>query len=104
MLEKQPLSTNCIKFTIQLIDYRLLDEVVATTPTIGGNVEELVYKNVRFLMWDIGGQGAFVSFMLRISSCVVAYVLHQHTCTAQSFVLPLNRLSLWWWIRLIARE
>jgi len=34
----------------------LLDEVVVTTPTIGGNVEEVVYKNVRFLMWDIGGQ------------------------------------------------
>jgi ADP-ribosylation factor-like protein 5B len=34
-----------------------LDEVVATTPTVGGNVEEVVYKNLRFLMWDIGGQG-----------------------------------------------
>eukprot|EP01117_Protostelium_nocturnum_P003603 TRINITY_DN1480_c0_g1_i9.p1 TRINITY_DN1480_c0_g1~~TRINITY_DN1480_c0_g1_i9.p1 ORF type:complete len:202 (-),score=21.20 TRINITY_DN1480_c0_g1_i9:449-1054(-) len=34
----------------------LLDEVVATTPTVGGNVEEVVYKNLRFLMWDIGGQ------------------------------------------------
>jgi len=34
----------------------LLDEVVATTPTIGGNVEEVLYKNLRFLMWDLGGQ------------------------------------------------
>jgi len=39
----------------------LLDEVVATTPTIGGNVEEVVYKNIRFLMWDIGGQEALRS-------------------------------------------
>jgi len=37
--------------------YKLfLNEVVATTPTIGSNVEELVYKNIRFLMWDLGGQ------------------------------------------------
>ena len=34
----------------------LLNEVVATTPTIGSNVEEIVYKNVHFLMWDLGGQ------------------------------------------------
>jgi len=34
----------------------LLNEVVATTPTIGSNVEEFVYKNIRFLMWDLGGQ------------------------------------------------
>eukprot|EP00158_Paraphelidium_tribonemae_P000454 Partr_v1_DN22402_c0_g1_i4_m32074 putative ADP-ribosylation factor-like len=39
------------------IVYRLLmNEVVATTPTIGSNVEEIVYKNIHFLMWDIGGQ------------------------------------------------
>jgi hypothetical protein len=42
----------------------LLDEVVVTTPTIGGNVEELVYKNLRFLMWDIGGQGISIGFLL----------------------------------------
>eukprot|EP01111_Echinosteliopsis_oligospora_P001060 TRINITY_DN1139_c0_g1_i1.p1 TRINITY_DN1139_c0_g1~~TRINITY_DN1139_c0_g1_i1.p1 ORF type:complete len:179 (-),score=33.25 TRINITY_DN1139_c0_g1_i1:75-611(-) len=34
----------------------LLNEVVATTPTIGSNVEEFTYKNIRFLMWDLGGQ------------------------------------------------
>jgi len=27
-----------------------------TTPTIGSNVEEFRYKNLHFLMWDIGGQ------------------------------------------------
>ncbi|KCV67571.1 arf/Sar family, other [Fonticula alba] len=37
--------------------YRLLlGQVVATTPTIGSNVEEFNYKNIKFLMWDIGGQ------------------------------------------------
>lgn len=37
---------------------RLLNEVIATAPTIGSNVEEIVYKNLHFLMWDIGGQEA----------------------------------------------
>jgi hypothetical protein len=32
--------------------------VVATAPTIGSNVEEIVYKNIKFVMWDIGGQEA----------------------------------------------
>ncbi|XP_014667065.1 PREDICTED: ADP-ribosylation factor-like protein 5B [Priapulus caudatus] len=34
----------------------LMDEVVHTSPTIGSNVEEVTWKNIRFLMWDIGGQ------------------------------------------------
>ncbi|PKC04335.1 ARF-like protein [Rhizophagus irregularis] len=34
----------------------LLDEVVVTTPTIGSNVEKIIYKNIHFLMWDLGGQ------------------------------------------------
>jgi len=34
----------------------LLNEVVVTAPTLGSNVEEVVYKNIRFVMWDIGGQ------------------------------------------------
>ncbi|XP_048503207.1 uncharacterized protein LOC109135299 [Beta vulgaris subsp. vulgaris] len=37
--------------------YKLkLDEVVTTTPTVGFNMETLEYKNVRFTVWDIGGQ------------------------------------------------
>jgi ADP-ribosylation factor-like protein 5B len=35
---------------------RLLNEVVVTAPTIGSNVEEVTYKNVKFMMWDLGGQ------------------------------------------------
>ncbi|GAB1599182.1 ADP-ribosylation factor-like protein 5B [Argonauta hians] len=34
----------------------LMNEVVHTSPTIGSNVEEVIWKNIRFLMWDIGGQ------------------------------------------------
>eukprot|EP00961_Rhodomonas_salina_P269315 3638633-Rhodomonas_salina.3 len=33
-----------------------LNETVNTIPTIGFNVEEVQYKNINFLMWDVGGQ------------------------------------------------
>ncbi|KAF3652654.1 ADP-ribosylation factor-like protein 5 [Capsicum annuum] len=37
--------------------YKLhLGEVVTTNPTDGNNVEELVYKNIQFEVWDLGGQ------------------------------------------------
>ena len=32
-----------------------LGEVVASVPTIGFNVEEVQYKNIKFNVWDIGG-------------------------------------------------
>ncbi len=32
------------------------DEFVTTIPTIGFNVETLDYKNVKFTVWDVGGQ------------------------------------------------
>lgn len=33
-----------------------VDEPVATVPTIGFNVETLQYKNIKFQVWDLGGQ------------------------------------------------
>jgi small GTP-binding protein len=33
-----------------------LGQLVKTTPTIGSNVEELTYNNVKFQAWDLGGQ------------------------------------------------
>lgn len=36
--------------------FSLMGEVVHTSPTIGSNVEEVVWRNIHFLMWDIGGQ------------------------------------------------
>ena len=37
--------------------YRLqVGEVVSTIPTIGFNVETVNYKNIRFQVWDLGGQ------------------------------------------------
>ncbi|PWA03669.1 hypothetical protein BB558_000176 [Smittium angustum] len=37
--------------------YRLqMGEVVSTIPTIGFNVETVTYKNIKFQVWDLGGQ------------------------------------------------
>lgn len=33
-----------------------LNEAVNSVPTIGFNVEEVNYKNLKFTIWDIGGQ------------------------------------------------
>src|SRR5690606_17502375 len=58
MLEKPQHSINCNEFkecNINLFK-RHLGEVVATQPTIGSNVEEVHYKNIRMKMWDLGGQ------------------------------------------------
>merc|ERR1719262_169739 len=33
-----------------------LGEVVTTIPTIGFNVETVEYKNLKFNVWDVGGQ------------------------------------------------
>jgi ADP-ribosylation factor-like protein 1 len=37
--------------------YRLqMGEVITTIPTIGFNVETVSYKNIKFQVWDLGGQ------------------------------------------------
>ncbi len=36
----------------------LMNEVVQTSPTIGSNVEEVRWKNINFLLWDLGGQAS----------------------------------------------
>mmetsp|Transcript_88 Transcript_88/g.14 ORF Transcript_88/g.14 Transcript_88/m.14 type:complete len:86 (+) Transcript_88:21-278(+) len=37
--------------------YKLhLNEVVQTSPTIGFNIETVTYKNLKFQVWDLGGQ------------------------------------------------
>ncbi|KAI0663116.1 ADP-ribosylation factor family-domain-containing protein [Cubamyces menziesii] len=39
--------------------YRLqIGEVVPTIPTIGFNVETVQYKNIKFQVWDLGGQSS----------------------------------------------
>ncbi|KAK5780978.1 Arf family GTPase ARF3 PWA37_001889 [Arxiozyma heterogenica] len=37
--------------------YKLkLDKIKTSAPTVGFNVETVAYKNVKFNMWDVGGQ------------------------------------------------
>ena len=30
--------------------------MIQTNPTVGSNVEEVMHRNVRFQVWDLGGQ------------------------------------------------
>lgn len=41
----------------------LMNEVVHTSPTIGSNVEEIVWKNIHFLVWDLAGKQWHFSFL-----------------------------------------
>src|SRR5438477_8800226 len=44
-------------FRTSAILYKLkLNQDVTTIPTVGFNVETVTYKNVRFNVWDVGGQ------------------------------------------------
>lgn len=37
--------------------YKLkLNQTMTTIPTVGFNVENFTYKNIKFNMWDVGGQ------------------------------------------------
>lgn len=42
----------------------LMNEVVHTSPTIGSNVEEIVWKNIHFLVWDLAGKRFIFIFLL----------------------------------------
>lgn len=39
-----------------LADRLQADEIEQTVPTIGFNMETLQYKNIKFQVWDLGGQ------------------------------------------------
>ena len=58
--------------------YRLsLGQVVKTSPTIGSNVEELTYNNVKFQAWDLGGQESIRSVwdVYYMNTDAVVYVI-----------------------------
>ncbi|KAA8579997.1 hypothetical protein FQN60_005532, partial [Etheostoma spectabile] len=49
--------------------YRLqVGEVVTTIPTIGFNVETVTYRNLKFQVWDLGGQTS-IRFYLADGGC-----------------------------------
>lgn len=39
-----------------LYKLKLTNQDVTTLPTVGFNVESVTYKNVKFNVWDVGGQ------------------------------------------------
>lgn len=48
---------NLITNNSTAILYKLkLGQSVTTIPTVGFNVETVTYKNVKFNVWDVGGQ------------------------------------------------
>lgn len=52
-------------------------EVITTIPTIGFNVETVEYKNIRFTVWDIGGQHKIRSLWYHyfLNSAAIIYVV-----------------------------
>jgi len=62
----------------------LMNEVVHTSPTIGSNVEEVVWNNIHFIMWDLGGQES-----LR---------------TPGTRTTPTRSSSSWWWTARTGRD
>eukprot|EP00878_Enallax_costatus_P039802 GHUV01045718.1.p1 GENE.GHUV01045718.1~~GHUV01045718.1.p1 ORF type:complete len:213 (+),score=26.65 GHUV01045718.1:291-929(+) len=48
--------TNGAQFLTLFADRLQVGEVVSTIPTIGFNVETVSYKNIKFQVWDLGGQ------------------------------------------------
>ena len=57
--------------------YRLqADEPIETIPTIGFNVETLQYKNIKFQVWDLGGQTSIRPYW----RCYFEYRRHNIRC------------------------
>ena len=43
-------------------------EVIVTVPTIGFNIEMVTYKNLKFQVWDLGGQTTDVIIQTKMQS------------------------------------
>lgn len=43
--------SSSLELIADMVLNRLMNQVVTTTPTIGSNVEQVEYKNIKFLMW-----------------------------------------------------
>ncbi|KAI0303172.1 P-loop containing nucleoside triphosphate hydrolase protein [Russula brevipes] len=57
--------------------YRLqIGEVVSTIPTIGFNVETVQYKNIKFQVWDLGGQSSIRLSSARSSRPFPCFLTH----------------------------
>ena len=61
--------------------YRLsIGQLVKTTPTIGSNVEEISYNNVKLQAWDLGGQQSTRSIwdVYFLNTDAIIYVIDTH--------------------------
>ena len=61
--------------------YRLsIGQLVKTTPTIGSNVEEISYNNVKLQAWDLGGQESSRSMweVYYVNTDAIIYVIDTH--------------------------
>ena len=61
--------------------YRLsLGQLVQTTPTIGSNVEEIAYNNIKLQAWDLGGQESTRSLwsVYYVNTDAIIYVIDTH--------------------------
>ena len=61
--------------------YRLsIGQLVKTTPTIGSNVEEISYNNVKLQAWDLGGQQSTRSVwdVYFVNTDAIIYVIDTH--------------------------
>lgn len=56
-------------------------EVVTTIPTIGFNVEQVTYKNLKFQVWDLGGQTS-----IRYDP----YTMHMCSLVLKTDIMPLK--------------
>lgn len=68
--------------------YKLkLNQSVTTIPTVGFNVETVTYKNVKFNVWDVGGQD-------KIRPLWRHYYTGTQVCSSYSCVLPVCLLDV----------
>lgn len=74
----------------------LMNEVVQTSPTIGSNVEEVVFRNIHFLVWDLGGQqslrSAWSTYYTNTEVGLIAFI-HVLLAYAFHFISLLSFLS-----------
>ena len=61
--------------------YRLsIGQLIKTTPTIGSNVEEIAYNNIKLQAWDLGGQESTRSLwsVYYVNTDAIIYVIDTH--------------------------
>ena len=59
--------------------YKLaLDEIVSTIPTVGLNIETITYKDIKFHVWDLGGQLSKKSISIHCIQCKLSLICIPH--------------------------